>query len=121
MRDRGLPPSRERAPRVSLTAVSFIAVHPVASFIFFIFRSRTKGRAGVATVWPVGTRATSPHIKVVAAVMQPRQLPRYLVTRSSMAFRGAENQDVQSHRESEQNNAYEQSLCPCHRCAPSFA
>ena len=69
----------------------FIHCRPSGCILhFFIFRSRTKGRAGVATVRPVGTRATSPHIKAVAAVMQRRQLPRYVVTRSSMAFRGAE-------------------------------
>jgi len=61
---------------VTVTAFSFIAVHPVATFNFFIFRSRTKGRSGVATVRPVGARGTSPHIKVVATVMQRRQLPR---------------------------------------------
>ena len=40
--------------------------------------------------------------------------------RNSLAFRWAENQDVQSHCKSEQDSAYEQPLCPCHRSVSSI-
>jgi len=59
-------------------------------------------------------------INSVAAVMQHRQFPRYWVIRSSLAFCGAEKQNVQSHREPEQDSSQQQPLCPCHEFASNF-
>jgi hypothetical protein len=40
-----------------------------------------------------------------------------VITRRLVAGRGAEKQDVQSHREPEQDGSQQQPLCPCHRSA----
>jgi hypothetical protein len=59
-------------------------------------------------------------INSVAAVMQHRQFLRYWVIRSSLAYCGAEKQNVQSHREPEQDSSQQQPLCPCHGFASNF-
>lgn len=52
--------------------------------------------------------------------MQRRQFRRYVVIRTSLAFRGAEEQNIDSHRNSEKNSAQQQPLCPCHGSPSSF-